>query len=253
MVSLITALFVGALGTTPLAVAPDAAAPKIHGGHHVTTDGSDGVVIQTQWVCREQCTLPVALPLPPDASLSGATEQRSGDGSIVGVVSSGRNVTFEVHVPLATVQALQAIPLAIPDRPGTHRVTFESGLAFDPDVELELAPRLTIATTPGVDGNPSRWLGAYLSEVDSGSGVARYATRADIVRARGFSGHLERAQTRRRRLLLIAGALFVLVVTALAAAHRRLAGRADQDRVDKLLAEEIDGLAASRQPGRRQA
>jgi len=249
MLSLITALLVGGIGAAPLAVAPDSAATKIHGGHHVMTDGSDGVVIQTQWVCPLRCTFPLALPLPPDASLSGVSEQRSDDGSVVGVVSDRRNVSFEIHVPLATAQALQAVPLALPDRPGTHRVTFESGLSFDPDVTLELAPRLTIATTPNVHGNPSRWLGAYLTDVESGSGVVRYATTADIVRARGFGGHLERTQTRRRRLLLIAGALFVLVVTALVAAHRRLTGRADQDRVDKLLAEEIDGLAASPQLG----
>ncbi|MBL4688070.1 MAG: hypothetical protein JKY37_26005 [Nannocystaceae bacterium] len=245
MPTLLATLFASGLSVgSPLAVSPGSVAPDIHGGHHVAIDGSDHVIIQTQWLCPHQCTLPLALPLPPEATLIGVSEQRSDDGSIVALVSHDRNLVFTVSVPLDTVQALGAVPLALPDRHGTHRVTFDSGPALEPNVGLGLAPKLTVATTKGVRGNPRRWLDAQLADVDSG-GLVRYATQTDIVRAGGFGGSVERAETRRRRLLLLAGAMFVLVVTALAAAHRRLMRRADEERVDKLLAEEIEALGSS--------
>ncbi|MEM6994490.1 MAG: hypothetical protein AAF721_28500 [Myxococcota bacterium] len=225
--------------------APPEAGGVVDGGHHVTMSESGDVVVHTEWLSDgAPSTLPLSLPLPAGAAIEGIETVRNDGGLVVAAKPNGKNVVFAVRMAAADVDALGALPLAIPAVAGTHRVTVDKGLVFDADVALGLAPRLTRAATAGVTGRPSRWLDRKLSLPTTQPGITRYTTTADLQRVGGFVGRLQTVRARRRRLLLWAGAGFVLVVTALVAAYRRLRRGAELEQAEALLAQEIEALGS---------
>jgi len=225
-------------------VPPHASSPEIDSGHHVTLADGDTLEIETVWLgATSGRTYPLVIPLPESASVEGAEAERD-HGRVVGLAAMHRGSVFIVRVPLQTAQDEGAVPLAIPQANGRHRVTFDDALAFEPAIDLGLTPQLTHAATEGVSLFRARALDDQLLTLPEAEGVRRYATTRELRASGGFVGQLREAEAVRRQRLMWAGAAFLLVVAALAAVHRRLRRSADLERAESMLAAEFDGLEA---------
>ena len=219
---------------------PRASQPEIDSGHHVTLARGDVLEIETVWLgATIDRSHPLAVPLPGDAEVDGAVVEVV-DGRVV-AINAPRTV-FVIRVPLEAARDAGAVPLAIPEADGRHRVTFDGALAFEPAIELGLTPQLTNAATEGVSLFRARALDDQLHALPDAEGVRRYVTTRELEGSGGFVGQLQRADVVRRHRLMWAGAAFLLVVAAMAAVQRRPRRTADLERAESLLAAEFDGL-----------
>ncbi len=186
--------------------------------HHVRLD-AESVVIESQW---EDTAAPLGVALPPGATLD--------------VLDSHR-----LRLTIPAEDAARVLPLPVPEGDGVHRITFDRAVVFQPATALELAPRGTHAVDHGVHGDDVRRLDRTFG---APQGSARYLRTSSLQEHGGVPGSLEDRERRRQRLLLLAGGAFVFVIAALAALARAVGKRAELERADAVLAQEIEQLGA---------
>lgn len=233
-------IFVFAGPTTAAVVAPNDDL-VIDAGHHVTLAG-ELIVVRSEWLgAPTHDAVALAVALPPEVVVDGIEAQRADDGSVVALGPSGGEVTFSISLPLSQVRELGAVPTAFTAH-GTHRITFDDALTFDPSIALGLSPRRTWSVSGSVVSHPERWLDPRLESVPGAQGMVRYATSRDLMAAGGWRGQLQTTKARRQTLLVWIGAAFVVVVTALAAVYRRMQRGAEFERAEALLDAEFAAL-----------
>lgn len=198
--------------------------PPLDSAHHVHLEGTQ-VVIDTLW--NTDTTEGFATPVPPSATVE---------------VRDPR--TLRVTLPLHDAEALDALPLLVPDGSGVHRITFDRDLTFRPSSALELTPRGTQRVSPGLRGADLRRVNGTFGDAPRGGALARYVRTDDLQDAGGLSGRLRDTHGQRQRMLLLGSGLLVLVVAALVAIARTVGRRADVEAADALLAQEIEALDA---------
>lgn len=196
--------------------------PPLDSAHHIHLEGTQ-VVVDSQWNTNAAETF--TSPLPASA-----------------VVEVRDARTLRMTLPLRDAEALDILPLPLPEGSGVHRITFDRDLTFRPRAPLELTPRGTQSVSPGLRGADLRRVDATFGDAPRGGALARYVRTDDLANAGGLSGRLRDSQGQRLRMLLLGSGLLVFFVAALLAITRAVTRRADVEVADALLAQEIEAL-----------
>lgn len=209
--------------------------------HHGRVEGDRIVWSTVVWgqLDRGQ-RLELVAPLPAATALGAGVEDlalaRAPDGRVQALVPLARSgrVAATLVVPRGdTGLELPLLRGAVP-----QRVSVESrALRFEPDPALGLAPYVGYRATAAVDRSAREELDARAEHALPDPG----ATALYVDGTRAIAGAWARPGVP-WSVALAVGGVFAALVAALVAAHRGLAKRAQAERAEAILAEELRGL-----------
>lgn len=208
--------------------------------HHGRVEGDRIVWSTVVWgqLDRGQ-RLELVAPLPAGTALAGDVEEMTlalaADGQVEALVPLARGG----NVVLTLVTARGARDLAAPLLRGVpQRVSLESrALRFEPDAGLGLAPHVGYRAAAGIDRRTRAHLDAQVEhQLPDPGATALYVDGSRLITGAWTTPRVPWT------VALAVGGVFAGVVAALLAAHRGLARRAEAERAEALLSEELRGL-----------
>lgn len=233
-----------------------AMAIALHGDLAVETGAHSGRVAveaiewRSIWVVKRTIEIgteavALALPLHPETRLESPEDAepiRDAAGRIV-AIALPEHLWRIGRVELVTRQPRGGAPerLAPPIARGSEidRVVIEEGTHFSPSGEAGLEPHVGYWTAPGLS-DALKERADHLAVAASHEGQKPIYLRAETMN-RGLSGELAPTAVS-ARAPIVAGAAFISLVLVLAGLHRILARRAEVERAEAALREELRNL-----------
>jgi hypothetical protein len=209
--------------------------------HHGRVEGDRIVWSTVVWgqLDRGQ-RLELVAPLPAGTALAGDLEALTlaftTDGRVEALVPLARG--GRVVLTLVAPRGVTDLPAPLLRGVAPQRVSLESrALRFEPDPALGLAPHVGYRAVATIDRRARARLDAQVEhELPDPGATALYVDGTRLLRGTWVTPGVPWA------VALAVGGVFAGVVAALLAAHRGLARRAEAERAEAILTEELRGL-----------
>jgi hypothetical protein len=213
--------------------------------HHDVALVGDRIAIETTWsaMFRDDPRLVLAVPLPPDATVTGAEVERGVAGITALVLADAHDPSVHVELDAAAVTSSGELPLPIACSTTMQRLRIGDDLSFRADTRLGVVVHLGRTQPADLSSREREAMDAMLPGQRTEIG-AQYLPTSAIVEEGGVIGVVEHRADSKHKFAIGMGAVFVVLCGAGSVLYLRTRRAAEAEHAEAVLAAEFDALGS---------